>query len=220
MCSKIFVSYKYKDEDVEHLKTMAFDEETTVRKYVDKLKDYLGPNIYKGEHDGEDLSGLSDEAIWEKLKPKIYDSTVTIIMISPNMRERNKRDRDQWIPWEISYSLKEMTRHDRTSHSNALLAIVLPDKQGSYSYYYEQRLCGYTAQKTGRLFLIMRENMFNEKNPYKRFCPTCRQWHYYLDHSYIMPVRWSTFICNPQRYIDAALERQKDIDSYNITKEI
>ena len=65
-----------------------------------------------------------NEVVEKKLG--VIDMTVTIIMISPGMRDFTKRDKSQWIPWEISYSLKEMERNDRTSHSNALLAIVLP----------------------------------------------------------------------------------------------
>ena len=66
MGSKIYVSYKYADEDVEHLREMAFDERTTVRDYVDVLACYnigRGTNIYKGEREGEDLSQLSGGTI-------------------------------------------------------------------------------------------------------------------------------------------------------------
>lgn len=133
MGKKIFVSYKYADQDVAPLPC---HYRTTVRSYVDKLENYfdITDHIYKGESDDEDLSWLSEDAIWEKLKDRIYDSSVTIVMISPNMREPNKRDKSQWIPWEVSFSLKETTRNDKTSHTNAMLAIVLPDRYGSYDY--------------------------------------------------------------------------------------
>lgn len=72
------------------------------------------------------LSQLSEETIWEKLKNRIYDSTLTIVMLSKGMREQYKEEKDQWIPREISYSLKEMSRTDSngnpvTSKTNALM---------------------------------------------------------------------------------------------------
>lgn len=66
------------------------------------------------------------------------------------MKESGKWQKSQWIPWEISYSLRETTRNDRTSHSNAILAVILPDKSGSYNYY----------DKT-KLFPILKDNIDN-----------------------------------------------------------
>ncbi|MCH4183781.1 MAG: TIR domain-containing protein, partial [Prevotella sp.] len=101
MGHKIFVSYKYADNDVNHITGNDW-ETNTVRNYVDKLEEYLqdsSEHIYKGESDGEDLSKLSEDAIWDKLKDRIYDSSLTIVMISKNMKETWKSDKDQWIPW-------------------------------------------------------------------------------------------------------------------------
>ena len=100
MGKKIFVSYKYADNQVENLKS---GQNSTVRDYIDKFEELvdLSDDIYKGESDGEDLSKLSDDTIWEKLKDRIYDSSVTIVFISPGMRDSWKKDRDQWIPWEV-----------------------------------------------------------------------------------------------------------------------
>lgn len=223
MGKKIFVSYKYADSDVQKLENKLWWETTTVRDYVDKLETYFdkfSDHIYIGESDDEDLSYLSEDQIWEKLKDRIYDSSVTIVMISPNMRETNRRDRSQWIPWEVSFSLKETTRNDRTSHSNAMLAIVLPDKNGSYDYYLTKTSCGSTTHHTDRLFKIMRENKFNIKNPDRRHCVQCGGYHYYGNCSYIEAVKWSDFVDLPNYYIDQAVKRQENINDYNITKEV
>ena len=227
MGKKIFVSYKYADDQVENL---TLGENSTVRDYIDKFEEKLdsSDNIYKGESQGEDLSDLSDDTIWEKLKNRIYDSSVTIVFISPGMRETWKKDRDQWIPWEVSYSLKETSRKNKngdsvTSHSNAMLAVVIPDENGSYSYYLEAKNCcsgGCTMHHTNRLFEIIKKNKFNRiKNASKRTCDnndtilsgTC---------SYIEAVKWSNFIVNYQKYVNSAVERQEHIDEYDICKEV
>lgn len=134
----IFVSYKYNDTNVRSLQQSVETlwKPTKVRDYVNVIetmctKDDIG--VYYGEHDGEDFSHLKDPTIWEKLKDKIYKTTVTIVLISPGMKV-GPIDKDQWIPQEISYSLRNQSRDGRTSHRNSLLFIILPDKNGGYYY--------------------------------------------------------------------------------------
>jgi hypothetical protein len=228
MANKIFVSYKYKDSNVLPLKNGLEEilDPTTVRSYVDLLEGYFDATefaIYKGESDDEDLSDLSDDVIWEKLKDRIFDSTVTIVMISPNMKEDHRRDKSQWIPWEISFSLKETTRNDRTSYSNAILAVVLPDSNGSYEYFTTDNNCipdcSCRTLKTDTLFAILRENMFNQKEKIKKACSKKNNV-YFGDNSYIVSVKWVDFIERSQEYIKNAIELKKRIDEYEITKEV
>lgn len=150
MGRKIFVSYKYKDNDVKKIPNVT--QLTWPCDYVNYIKDNIlsDDDIYKGEKSDEDISSWSEDAIWAHLKDKIYDSTVTIVLISPNMKEAGRRQKSQWIPWEISYSLRETTRSDRTSHNNAILAVILPNKNGTYDYY-----------KKDNLFPILKENIDN-----------------------------------------------------------
>ncbi len=222
MGKKIFVSYKYADKDVAPLPGHSWYNPTTVRSYVDALENYFDNinNIYKGESDDEDLSWYSEDTIWEKLKDRIYDSSVTIVMISPNMRERGRSDKSQWIPWEVSFSLKETTRNDRTSHTNAMLAIVLPDSNGSYEYYLTQSDCGSTTHHTDKLFEIIRNNKFNKLNPNRELCPQCGCYHYHGECSYIEAVKWSDFITLPSYYINSAVKRQENKYMFNIHKEV
>lgn len=228
MGHKIFVSYKYHDNNVRHISNNFFSNDT-VRDYVDSLESYIknSDNIYKGESDNDDLSKLPEETIWSKLKDRIYDSTLTIVMISPNMRESYKKDRDQWIPWEISYSLKEVSRKNTSgnpvnSASNAMIALVLPDRNGSYSYYINDRNCCSDICRllqTDTLFKILRDNMFNIKKPNCRTCTNNRQI-YRGESSYIISVKWDDFIKDPESYIDRAYILQNSIEQYDIVKDL
>ena len=227
---KIFVSYKYADDSVypisNPLSMFSFNR-SSVRDYVDKLESYFDytSNIYKGESDDEDLSYLTDEAIWEKLKDRIYDSSVTIVMISPNMKEPNRSERSQWIPWEIAYSLRETTRGDRTSHSNAVLAVVLPDKRYQYNYFTEpfsyQRLDGQCFFGKDSVFSIIRKNMNNKRMYDSSFFSSKGIYPISTgNESYIPSVKWDDFIKLPMRYVEYAVRRKENIANYRICREI
>jgi hypothetical protein len=229
MGRKLFISYKYADNDVNHI-VGEWYENNTVRDYVDKLEEYLkdkSDNIYKGESDDEDLSKLSEDTIWEKLKDRIYDSTLTIVMISKNMREFYKVDKNQWIPWEISYSLKEVSRKNSsgnsvTSKTNAMIAIIVPDLNNSYEYYtYNKNCCdsGCRVLKTNTLFDILKNNMFNIKDTDTKDCSDGSKI-YYGNSSYINSVKWDDFINDIESYIDSAYELQDNMDKYKIVKEV
>lgn len=143
MGNKVFVSYKYKDEKVAKLQDLFYEEvngymtfntrNTRVRDYVDKLQEKIGrDNINLGERDGESLENFSDEKIETLLKKRIRQCGVTIVIISKGMKEAVKLDKDQWIPWEISYSLRVVPTEGNTKQMNAVLGVVLPDETGTY----------------------------------------------------------------------------------------
>lgn len=222
MGHKIFVSYKFADDQV---KNLSGQKNSTVRDYVDKLENYFdsSSHIYKGESSGEDLSELAEETIWSKLRDRIFDSTMTIVFISPGMKEFWKAEKDQWIPWEVSFSLRTTTRKKQngdtyTSNPNAMLAVVLPDPNGSYDYFLEQKSCcseGCLMHHTNNTFSIIRQNMFNLKSADTRVCDSGSTiWR--GEFSYIRSVIWSDFTANTEAHIDAAYARQKNIGDYDI----
>lgn len=225
MGRKIFVSYKYADNKVLRLPNIPWREQTTVRNYVDLLQDLIEDtdNINKGEDDGEDMSSLADATIGSKLGDKIFDSSVTIVMISKGMKE-NKPEKDQWIPWEISYSLKEQSRQGGRSKTNAVLAVVLPDENGSYDYYITENRCGNCTCRTLNtpiLFDILRENMFNQKQPTFKDC-FANSKVYMGESSYIKSVKWKDINnkTNFKKYLDIAVEIKENVSSYEIHKNL
>lgn len=223
MGHKIFVSYKYADTNVAALPGQVF---SSARDYVTALEQKLDRfnQIYKGESDGEDLSYLTEEQIWVKLRDRIYDTSVTIVFISRGMKEP-KPEWWQWIPWEISYSLKEILRGDRVSRTNAVFAVALPDAAGSYEYFMHAQILTNgqfaTTYQTDMLFPILRLNMFNRKDNTGRQIQLADGSVFYTgEFSYIFAVPWGSFINNVAANIDRALRIQTDASSYKIAKTV
>lgn len=231
MGKNIFVSYKYADKLVCNLnktesinlggKWFSIPRATRVRDYVDELQSILDEedHINLGEKDGESLKDFSEDYIVSSLKDKIFRSSVTIVMISKGMKEIYSLEKDQWIPWEISYSLKEITRSDRTSRMNAILGIVLPDENNSYEWYYTVNLaCDCTTHHTDKLFKILNRNMFNMKNPTETNCNGLKIHH--GEFSFIKTVKWEDFKKMPNLYLDKSIEIRNNKDIYDIKKNI
>lgn len=85
MVHKTFISYKYSE----------------AQGLRDKIIEALGEDAsyYQGEtSDSPDLTDTSTENIRKNLKDMMYDTSVTIVIISPHIKE------SKWIDWEIEYS--------------------------------------------------------------------------------------------------------------------
>jgi hypothetical protein len=226
MARKIFVSYKYKDWDVSSDPVVGFTpgEDTdflyTPRHYVDKLIETIGSDhIYKGEWGDEGMDDLVDNTIHSKLRQKIFDSSITIVLVSPRMWDKTKLEKDQWIPKEISYSLRDKTVGLQSSKTNGILAVILPDSNGSYDYAVIQKFCGVRQWQTASYFRLLRENMFNRKNENKTSCQSCGGHHHHgNDHSYIHPIKWEDFINNHNAYVEHAMMLRDKLDEFDLTK--
>ena len=206
--AKIFISYKHKDSDVYNYSDFNnyeigndTDYKITARHYVNYLEDLIGhDHIYKGEKDGESMAEFADDTIDTKLKGKIFDSSVTIVLISPNMFNRSEAEKDQWIPNEISYSLRnDKKRGDKVSKTNAMLAVVLPDINKSYEYLVTFHNCPFCKSKSwdiSKLFYLLRKNMFNKIEKNLTNCSICKKEkiHQGDDHYFIYPVLFEDFI--------------------------
>lgn len=219
MGNKIFISYKYRDQTV-------YGNRKTVRDYVDELQGLLEKenHVNKGEPDDEDLSSLADDTIRQKLADRMYDSTVTIVMISPNMKESGKSERNQWIPWEVSYSLRIQDREKGgKSYPNAVLAVTLPDAYGSYEYYIQKKSCSscgnYRTLMTRQLFPILHGNMFNLKKPSILDCSNHTSLHT-GECCYVISATWDEFVAKLDDYIERANSIRDNIDNYKMVKEL
>lgn len=238
---KIFVSYKYADSNVAELnsengqtKSKGMSDENsqcepfTARNYVDYLQNvkFSGDDFNKAENDGEDLSQFKKLTIQSKLRDKIWDSSITLVLISKGMKEKDSPEINQWIPWEVSYSLREPTREGTTSHANAILAIVLPDEDNSYDYFVQRKMVTddqgkdhpFNSLNFKCTFEIIRKNMFNKIHPDIEYIKGHAL--YSDDSSYIRYVRWEDFVENPDYYLELAKDSNAHIDDYNLVKKV
>ncbi len=222
---KIFISYKYKDIQVSSVGVDIVPDlgYVTARSYVDRLSYLLAEqnHIIKAEKADEDISHLSEDRIKSILADSLYDSSITIVLISKGMMEE-KSEKDQWIPWEVSYSLTEHTRDGRASRTNAMLAVVLPDALDDYSYFVSTSCNGtHWTWHIGKTFDIIRYNMFNIKKSLHSTCNNCNYKMFLGDkYSYILATKWDDFIENSNQYITMATDRKENIDLYDIKKNI
>lgn len=199
MAHKTFISYKYSES----------------QKLRDRIIEALGDDAtyYKGEtSESPDLSDTSTENIKKNLRDMMFDTSVTIIILSPNMKE------SKWIDWEIEYCLKKITRKDRTSQRNGLVGVISKIK-GSYDWlkYRTTNADGCVVSKyhTEKLYDIINNNRFNQ-TPKVYKCNTCNCIDY-LTGSYIAFIEEDDFLANPQKYIENAYEKsENDASGYDI----
>ena len=201
MARKTFISYKY-------------SEATELR---DEIIKKLGEDaqFYQGETaDSPDMTGSSVEKIKDTLKNMIFGTSVTIVIVSPQMKDSN------WISWEIEYSLKEITREDKTSRTNGIVGVIIKHN-GNYDW-----LISYTQYNDGcrsrnissyKLYSIINNNRFNLNTENKYSCPNCKTFNQ-LNGSYISLIDQDSFLENPNYYIENAFEKSQSICNYDITK--
>lgn len=220
MGRKVFVTYKYADKLVAPLNGSS---QSTVRDYVDILETkFEGFETYSwhGESQNQDLSNLQEETIRSYLSDKMFDTTVTICFVSKGMREF-RPESDQWIPWELSFSLKKTTRSDKTSQRNGVLLVVLPDENNSYEYFIKKTSC-VTILQLPNQFGIIQRHFFNKVGVVGESHPGCIYTHYSKTDSYFIYTEWQEFITGDRavELIEQAYERAQICDQYIVKPEL
>lgn len=201
MAHKTFISYKYSD----------------AKGLRDRIIESLGSDAtyYRGE-DGysDDLSSLKAETIKGRLKDMLFDTTVTIVIVSPEMLQSN------WIDWEIEYSLREYERNGTTSHTNGVVGVVMNDWTGGTGWIKTNHNnvdgCSSVSYNESKLFNIINKNRFNQA-PKKYACESCRTVNS-LNGSYIALVGQDDFIADPTRYIENAYDKSQKLWNYDLWK--
>lgn len=185
MAHKTFISYKYSES----------------RELRDKIIKALGKDAtyYKGENvNSKDMTDLKRKTIEKNLADMMYDTSVTIVILSPEMKKSD------WIGWEISYCLKKSARKGRTSQRNGVVAVI-KKVNGGYSWFKYSTDSG-TKYHMDKIQTIIAKNHFNSNPPIK----TNEGMYDWLNGSYITFVEEEDFLKYPKKYIDNAYEKSEN----------
>ena len=200
MAHKTFISYKYSE----------------AQDLRDDIIDALGDDAtyYQGEtSDSPDLTDYTTETIREHLKDMIFGTTVTIVILSPNMTK------SKWIDWEIEYSLREYSRKGKTSKSNGVVAVIQKNNGGydwlkSITHHDDGHTSIYYDES--KMYSIINNNRFNQ-DPKEYSCSECKTVNA-LTGSYIAIVTEDDFLADPNKYIENAYDKCQNISNYKISK--
>lgn len=199
MAHKTFISYKWSE----------------AQDLRDRIIKAMGENAqyYKGEtSDSPDLIDTSTENIKKNLRDMMFDTSVTIVIISPKIKE------SKWIDWEIEYCLKLETRKERTSKRNGIVGVI-QKVNGSYDWFKYQSVnsdsCRVNCYHTEKVYDIINNNRFNQK-PKVYACNQCKCVNE-LTGSYISFVEEDEFLANIDKYINNAYDKsENDASGYKI----
>lgn len=201
MAHKTFISYKYSE----------------AQDLRDRIIEALGKDAtyYQGEtSDSPDLTDTSTDNISRILRDMIYDTSVMIVIISPNMIQ------SKWIDWEIEYSLKEINRETRKSKTNGVVGVVMK-VNGGYDWlrptHRNSDGCVSISTNDSYLYDIIKKNRLNQ-NPKEYSCNVCQTVNS-LTGSYISLINEDDFLNDPQKYIENAYKKSQNTDNYDITKQ-
>lgn len=199
MAHKTFISYKY-------------SEACGLR---DSILNAMGDDAqyYKGENwASRDLTDTKIENIRKVLGDMIFGTTVTIVVISPHMKE------SIWIPWELQFSLKTTSRDGSKSHRNGIVGVIQKDRKLGYDWFRYKVTksdgCVVSRYRTDLLCKIINANRLNQK-PKQYSCPICKAVDA-LWGSYISLIDEDEFLRNCNFYINNAYEKSQDINGYDI----
>ena len=205
MAHKTFISYKY-------------DEACS---YRDDVINALGDDAkyYRGETaKSPNISSLAVNSIKRRLGAMIYDTTVTIVLISLNMKQSS------WMEWEIAYSLRNTARQEKHSSANGLIGVVIP-VNGDYSWFIERRQnedgCNVVSYPHEEEYV---PELITQNRRNRRSCEyACSRCHTIdvLDGNYISYVTLEDFVTNYSRYIDNAYEKSLVADKeFDLVKKL
>lgn len=204
MATKVFISFRFSDgKMIKDELVDLFDESTEV---INRSEDV-------------DRSQMSEGTIQEYLYEKLKDTSVTIVLLTPEAVSYRKNwvgNYDDWLYDELRYSLEDR----KNNRTNGVVAIYTDDAKDklisesthSCSQCQETQSC----RSLKNFDNLVRKNMVNIKNNYKK--NPCDNLYDDEHDSYISLVSWEEFKQDYTNYIDNAKEKRDRLHEFNIYK--
>lgn len=189
MGREVFVSYKFSD---------GYWTREEIRTKLGKEG-----HSYNGEKGFKALT-TADSTIKEFLKDMIFGTSVTIVVISPEVKYSD------WVDWEIRYSLRQPSRYGITSHRNGIVCVVqnCKDFLGNKNTRWAQDYNGNYRKEIFPQAII--DNLKTTFPDYSYYYLKALDPNYCPPKDYCVIVSESVFKANPTPYIEEAYERAHD----------
>ena len=202
MATKVFISFRFSDgKEIKDELVDLFDESTEV---INRSEDV-------------DRSQMSEDTIQEYLYEKLKDTSVTIVLLTPEAVSYRKNwigNYDDWLYDELRYSLEDR----KNNRTNGVVAVYTDDAKDmileSSSHYCSH--CQETKScRTLKFFdNLARKNMLNIKQSYKK--NLCNDLYDDSHESYISLVSLEEFKQDHTKYIDNAKDKRDRLHEFNI----
>lgn len=204
MATNVFVSFRFKDGvDLKEELIELFDSSTEV---INRSED-------------EDRSEMTEETIRKYLYDKLKNTSVTIIILTPeaiNYRKDWFGEYDDWLYDELRYSLEDRDKN-RTNGAIALYTdesrdLLMKSNTHSCNVCNEETSCTTILQFEN----LVRKNMMNIKSEYK--AESCEDLYNSEKDSYISLVHFDDFKKDYNKYINVAKDKRDRKDEFDLVK--
>lgn len=204
MATKVFISFRFSDgKELKDELIELFDSSTEV---INRSEDV-------------DRSEMSEDTIQEYLYEKLKNTSVTIVILTPEAVDYRKNlwgEYDDWLYDELRYSLE-----DRISNrTNGVIALYTDDSESlilkSSSHTCNKCNETSTCRTLTNFDNLARKNMLNVKEKYK--ANKCDNLYDDDKDSYISLVHFDDFKKDYEKYINSAKEKRDRKEEFRLVK--
>ena len=197
MANKVFISFRFSDGN---------DYKQKLEQKFEEL-DYV---INKSEN--EDRSDMSEATIQKYLYEKLQDTSITIVILTPNAINYKKDvsgNIDDWLYDELRYSLENRVGNQ----TNGIITLYVPESKSTVIFKETEKVTTIADFDN-----LVRKNMFNIKDEHKH----CKTPNHYdrLKDNYISLIEFDEFHKNPNIYIDSAIEKRSRLKQFDLVKQM